>query len=63
MKTILIIAPEGGMLLEATGIADIFTRANQLRPADAPEPHYQVTLATTQPHHVIHGASGFKLLA
>ncbi|EGT5762407.1 GlxA family transcriptional regulator [Cronobacter sakazakii] len=63
MKTILIIAPEGGMLLEATGIADIFTRANQLRSADAPEPHYRVTLATTQPHHVIHGASGFKLLA
>jgi len=63
MRTILIIAPEGGMLLEATGIADILGQANCLRSPEANEPLYQVTIATTQPHRVVHGRSGVNLLA
>ncbi|PWC13526.1 AraC family transcriptional regulator [Brenneria roseae subsp. americana] len=63
MHTFLIIVPEGGMLFEAAGIADILTQANRLRPEDSPNPRYQVTIATTQPHHVVHGQSGLNLLA
>ena len=67
MNTFLIIVPDGGMLFEAAGIADILTQANRLLPADAipgsKNPPYQVTVATTQPHRVIHGVSGLNLLA
>lgn len=63
MRTFLIIAPEGGMLLEATGIADILEQANRLRPPDASEPLYQVAIASTQAHRVVHGRSGVNLLA
>lgn len=61
MNTFLIIAPEGGMLLEAVGIADILGHASRLRiPSAAP---YKVTIATAQRHQVIHGLSGLNLLA
>lgn len=63
MHTFLIIVPEGGMLFEPTGIADILMQANRLRPKDSPHPPYQVTIATTQSHRVIHGMSGLNLLA
>ncbi|MFS2223902.1 GlxA family transcriptional regulator [Pantoea sp. B65] len=63
MKTFLIIVPEGGMLFEAAGIADILTQANRLHAQDDARPLYQLTIATTQPHHVIHGQSGLNLLA
>ena len=63
MRTFLIIAPEGGMLLEATGAADILGQANRLRQPDSNEPLYQVTVATTQVHRVVHGRSGLNLLA
>ncbi|PKH27001.1 AraC family transcriptional regulator [Enterobacterales bacterium CwR94] len=63
MHTFLIIAPEGGMLLEATGIADILTQANRLYAGASVQPLYQLQLATTQPHHVITGASGLRVLA
>ena len=63
MRQILIIAPEGGMLMEASGIADIFAQANQLMPEASATERYEVAIATTQPHHVIHGKSGLKLLA
>ncbi|MCU5774806.1 helix-turn-helix domain-containing protein [Erwiniaceae bacterium BAC15a-03b] len=63
MKTFLIIVPEGGMLFEAAGIADILMQANRLRAASSQQPLYQLTIATTQPHHVIHGQSGLNLLA
>ena len=63
MKKILIIVPDGGMLFESAGIADILTQANQLQMEGLACPRYQVNVATTQPHQVIHGQSGLNLLA
>lgn len=63
MKKILIIVPDGGMLFESAGIADILMQANRLHPEHATATCYQVQLATTQPHQVIHGQSGLNLLA
>ena len=63
MRDFLIIVPEGGMLFEAAGIADILARANLLREPDGQRPPYRVTIATTQSHHVVHGQSGLNLLA
>lgn len=63
MHTFLIIVPDGGMLFEAAGVADILMQANRLQPADIHQPLYQVTIATTQPHKVVHGMSGLNLLA
>lgn len=63
IQNFLIIVPDGGMLFEPTGIADILMQANRLRPQDSPNPPYQVTIATTQSHRVIHGMSGLSLLA
>ncbi|HHD7488283.1 TPA: GlxA family transcriptional regulator [Klebsiella oxytoca] len=63
MKKILIIVPDGGMLFESAGIADILMQANRLHAEGASEIGYQVRLATTQPHQVIHGQSGLNLLA
>lgn len=63
MHTFLIIVPEGGMLFEATGIADILCQANRAKPEDPAGQAYQVTIATTQPHRVVHGRSGLNLLA
>jgi hypothetical protein len=45
MHTFLIIVPDGGMLFEAAGIADILMQANRLMSKDAPTPAYQVTVA------------------
>ncbi|NLU18657.1 MAG: GlxA family transcriptional regulator [Serratia liquefaciens] len=61
MHTFLIIVPEGGMLFESAGIADILMQANRLRPDDAP--FYQMAIVTTQAHRVVHGSSGLNLLA
>lgn len=63
MRSFLIIVPDGGMLFEAVGIADILMQANRLQPADANPSRYQLTIATTQPHNVVHGMSGLNLLA
>lgn len=63
MKKILIIVPDGGMLFESAGIADILMQANQLQAQELTGPRYQVDLATTQTHQVIHGQSGLNLLA
>lgn len=63
MKTFLIIVPDGGMLFEAAGIADILMQANQFLPAGPDQPRYRISLATTQSHPVIHGMSGLNLLA
>lgn len=46
MKKILIIVPDGGMLFESAGIADILMQANRLHPGGAREICYQVKLAT-----------------
>lgn len=63
MHTFLIIVPDGGMLFEAAGVADILAQANRHRPTDDPSTAYQVTIATTQLHRVVHGLSGLNLLA
>lgn len=63
MHTFLIIVPDGGMLFEPTGIADILMQANSLSGKDSPVQPYQVTIATTQRHRVVHGRSGLNLLA
>ncbi|ANI82663.1 GlxA family transcriptional regulator [Kosakonia oryzae] len=63
MKRFLIIVPDGGMLFEAAGIADILMQANRLRADETQQPRYRVSIATTQPHQVIHGQSGLNLLA
>ena len=63
MKKILIIVPDGGMLFEAAGIADILMQANRLHPEGLAHPRYRIIIATTQPHRVIHGQSGLNLLA
>ncbi len=62
MRDILIITPEGGLLFEAVGIADILNHANGQMADDAPS-RYKVSVATTQPHRVVHGRSGLNLLA
>ena len=51
MKKILIIVPDGGMLFEAAGIADILMQANRLHPGGLAQPCYRIIIATTQPHH------------
>lgn len=63
MKTFLIIVPDGGMLFESAGIADILMQANRLHPDGTSQPRYSLRIATTQPHPVIHGQSGLNLLA
>lgn len=63
MRTFLIIVPEGGLLFEPTGIADILMRANRLSSNDGYQELYRVTIATSQPHRVVQGASGLSLLA
>jgi hypothetical protein len=42
MKKILIIVPDGGMLFEAAGIADILMQANRLHP-EGPQPRYRLS--------------------
>ncbi len=63
MRTFLIIVPEGGLLFEPTGIADILVRASRLNSKDVYKELYQVTIATSQAHRVVQGASGLSLLA
>ena len=63
MRTFLIIVPNGGMLFEAAGIADILMQANRLRSKDSQKQLYKVTIATTHPHRVVQGLSGLNLLA
>lgn len=63
MKTFLIIVPDGSLLFEAAGIADILMQANRLHPGAKDAPRYHISIATTQPHPVIHGMSGLNLLA
>ncbi|ORM57539.1 AraC family transcriptional regulator [Pantoea rodasii] len=63
MKNFLVIVPDGGMLFEAAGIADILMHANMHLPVGIDQPRYRVSIATTQSHQVIHGQSGLNLLA
>jgi Transcriptional regulator containing an amidase domain and an AraC-type DNA-binding HTH domain len=60
-RDILIVACENGLLLEATGVADVFSTANELAPAGSRP--YALRIATAQPHRVVHGRSGLNLLA
>lgn len=63
MHRFLIIAPDGGMLFESVGIADILAQTNRICEAHGGRPFYAVSIATTQPHRVVHGRSGLNLLA
>lgn len=63
MHNFLIIAPDGGMLFESVGIADILAQANRILVENGREAFYAVSIATTQPHRVVHGRSGLNLLA
>jgi transcriptional regulator GlxA family with amidase domain len=63
MRTVLIIVPEEGLLFESAGVADILGWVNRQIAAGAPGPGYQVTVATTLRHRVVHGRSGLNLLA
>ncbi|KAF7600728.1 MAG: AraC family transcriptional regulator [Candidatus Dactylopiibacterium carminicum] len=63
MCDFLIIVLDGGMLFEAAGIADILMQANRTRAPDSAKAPYVVTVATTQPHRVVHSRSGLNLLA
>ena len=63
MKNFLVIVPDGGMLFEAAGIADILMHANLHLPVGIDQPRYRISIATTQAHQVIHGQSGLNLLA
>lgn len=63
MHSFLIIVPDGGMLFESVGVADILMQANQLKSRYTDKAGYHVTIATTQPHRVVHGRSGLNLLA
>lgn len=61
-RSILLLVPEEGLLFEAAGLADIFTRANLVLHA-GPEAGYRVTVASTLRHRIIRGRSGLSLLA
>lgn len=63
VRPILLLVPEEGLLFEAVGIADIFYWANHLKAVNSTHADYQVTVATTLPHRVVHGRSGLNLLA
>lgn len=63
MHSFLIIAPDGGMLFESVGIADILAQANRVLQENGGKAFYSVSIATTQPHRVVHGRSGLNLLA
>lgn len=63
MHNFLIIAPDGGMLFESVGIADILAQANRILVENGGQAFYTVSIATTQPHRVVHGRSGLSLLA
>lgn len=59
-RSVLIIVPDGTLLFEAVGIADIFHQANQRVPDPPP---YRVQLAALGLDRVAHGRSGVSLLA
>jgi len=61
-RSVLLIVPEEGLLFEATGIADIFHRANLSLQAAGSPPAYRLAVATTLRHRVAHGRSGLNLL-
>lgn len=62
MRAFLIIAPDGSLLFEAAGVADILGHANRFCP-NADGGAYRIAFAGTQAHRVVHGASGLNLLA
>lgn len=48
MRKFLIIVPDGGMLFEAAGVADILAQANRLVADSSGAPLHQTTMATAQ---------------
>lgn len=59
-RQVLILVPQGALLMEASGIADIFQWANRQEPL---RPLYRCTVGTWQDHRVATGRSGLRLLA
>lgn len=59
----LVVVPDGGMLFEAAGVADILTRANFLNRCEAGAASYEVRIAASHSHRMVHGQSGLNLVA
>jgi len=59
----LVVVPDGGMLLEATGVADILMRANFLSNNNTEAARYEVRIAASHSHRMVHGQSGLNLVA
>lgn len=59
----LIIVPDGGMLFEAAGVADILIRANRLIPPGQAGGRYEVRIAASHTHRMVRGHSGLNLVA
>lgn len=59
----LIIVPDGGMLFEAAGVADILMRANYLSPKTPGGARYEVRIAASHAHRMVRGLSGLNLVA
>lgn len=59
-REVLLIIPDGGMLFEPTGVADILDQANRRLP-EGQKP-YRVTTATPQAHRTVRGRSGLHLV-
>lgn len=61
-RSVLIIVPEGSLLFESVGVADIFTEANRYLSPESPLARYRISVATSLRHRVSHGRSGLNLL-
>lgn len=60
---IVLVVPEGGLLLEVAGLTDIFSRANLRIPESSKLPRYSWTVASTSRSRTIAGFSGLKIAA
>lgn len=63
VREIVLIVPENGLLLEATGLADIFSRANRCLPERSKLPRYACRVASTNANLLIRGSSGLRVMA
>lgn len=64
MREILLVVPDEGLLFEPAGIADILGHANQMLSETARRRGgYRISVASTQPHRVVHDRVGLNLLA
>lgn len=59
-RSVLLLVPQGVLLMDASGMADIFQRANVF---SSGSPAYRCTVATWQAHRVATDKAGLRLLA